>query len=131
MGRVHWGVVALLVFALGLSWLGRDPRESRADVKPGGEAHEEEEEKGGHAHVPAPLEYADAHVPPRIWTDAAMIARGKDIFTTKCAVCHGDQGDGKGPAGLALPLKPADLRESEGVAEMRDNYWFWRISEGG
>src|SRR5207245_78218 len=52
-------------------------------------------------------------------------------YTTRCAVCHGDQGDGKGPAGLALPLKPSDFRDKDGVAEMRDNYWFWRVSEGG
>ena len=60
-----------------------------------------------------------------------MIARGKGIYTTRCAVCHGDQGDGKGPAGMALPLKPPDFRDEDGVAEMRDNYWFWRVSEGG
>src|SRR2546428_4030251 len=89
------------------------------------------EEKGGHAHVPAPIEYADVHVPLSVWTDAAMIARGKDIYTTRCAVCHGDTGDGKGPAGVALPLKPSDFRDKDGVAEMRDNYWFWRVSEGG
>src|SRR2546428_873810 len=92
---------------------------------------EKDEEKGGHAHVPAPLEYADIHVPLSVWTDAAMIARGREIYTTRCAVCHGDAGDGKGPAGLALPLKPSDFRDRDGVAEMRDNYWFWRVSEGG
>src|SRR3989454_5777478 len=92
---------------------------------------DKDEEKGGHAHVPAPLEYADTHVPLNVWTDQAMIGRGKAIYTTRCAVCHGDTGDGKGPAGLALPLKPSDFRDRDGVAEMRDNYWFWRVSEGG
>ncbi len=86
---------------------------------------------GGHAHVPAPLEYADAHVPPRVWTDPAMIARGREIYAAKCAVCHGDRGDGRGPARQVLPLKPPDFRDRVGVAEMRDNYWFWRVSEGG
>jgi len=28
--------------------------------------------------VPAPLEYADVHVPLSVWTDPAMIARGKE-----------------------------------------------------
>jgi mono/diheme cytochrome c family protein len=92
---------------------------------------EKDDEKGGHAHVPAPLTYADAHVPLGIWTDPAMIERGKGIYATRCAICHGDSGDGKGPAGAALPLKPSDFRDKAGVAEMRDNYWFWRISEGG
>src|SRR5213593_1834520 len=114
-------VIALLV---GL-WIAHPPA-SRANGD-----KDEHEEKGGHAHVPAPTEYADIHVPLSVWTDAAMIARGKEIYTTRCAVCHGDQGDGKGPAGVALPLKPADFRDKDGVAEMRDNYWFWRVSEGG
>src|SRR5436309_528902 len=113
---------AALVLLLGL-WLAH-PRVIRANG-------EKDEEKAGHAHVPAPLEYADTHVPLNVWTDQAMIGRGKDIYTTRCAVCHGDAGDGKGPAGLALPLKPSDFRDRDGVAEMRDNYWFWRVSEGG
>ena len=113
------GVLGLLV---GL-WLVRPPA-TRAN----GDKHEE---KGGHAHVPAPLEYADVHVPLSVWTDLAMITRGKEIYATRCAVCHGDQGDGKGSAGVALPLKPSDFRDKAGVAEMRDNYWFWRVSEGG
>jgi len=107
-------------------WMGSPPV-TRADVT--GEPHDDE--KGGHVHVPAPVEYADAHVPPSVWTDPAMIARGKEIYDVKCAVCHGDAGDGKGPAGAVLPLKPPDLRDKTGIAEMRDNYWFWRVSEGG
>lgn len=110
--------------ALALALGAPHPLAIRAD-----EGHDEE--TGGHVHVPAPLEYADAHVPIRVWTDEKMIARGKEIYTTRCAVCHGDEGDGKGPAGVALPLKPSDFRDKHGVAEMRDNYWFWRISEGG
>jgi len=112
----------VLVLIVGL-WVFRPPA-SRANG-------DKDKEKGGHAHVPAPLEYADTHIPLSIWTDQAMIARGKEIYTIRCAVCHGDQGDGKGPAGMALPLKPPDFRDEDGVAEMRDNYWFWRVSEGG
>src|SRR5439155_15171086 len=113
---------AALVLLLGL-WLARPPM-----LCANGDKHEATR---GHAHVPAPLEYADAHVPLKVWADQAMIARGKEIYTTRCAVCHGDTGDGKGPAGVALPLKPSDFRDKAGVAEMRDNYWFWRVSEGG
>src|SRR5438876_445944 len=113
---------AALVLLLGL-WLAHPPV-----IRANGD---KDEAKGGHAHVPAPLEYAATHVPLNVWTDQAMIGRGKDIYTPRCAVCHGDAGDGKGPAGLALPLKPSDFRDRDGVAEMRDNYWFWRVSEGG
>jgi mono/diheme cytochrome c family protein len=60
-----------------------------------------------------------------------MMARGKEIYLTRCAVCHGESGDGKGPAGMALPLKPPDLTDRKMVSEMGGNYWFWRVSEGG
>ena len=119
-----WSITAVAMVALSIGLWSSNPAPTRAN----GEKHEE---TGGHAHVPAPLEYADVHVPLSVWTDAAMIARGKEIYTVRCAVCHGDEGDGKGPAGVALPLKPSDFRDKAGVAEMRTNYWFWRVSEGG
>jgi mono/diheme cytochrome c family protein len=82
-------------------------------------------------HAPVPPEYKSAHIPASAWTNPRLIARGKQIYTERCAVCHGDTGDGKGPAGLALPLKPPDLRDGKMIGEMTGNYWFWRVSEGG
>jgi mono/diheme cytochrome c family protein len=84
-----------------------------------------------HVHALVPAEYRSSHVPAAAWVDVRLIARGKEIYGTRCAVCHGDAGDGKGPAGLALPLKPPDLRDPKMIGEMAGNYWFWRISEGG
>ena len=66
-----------------------------------------------------------------VWTDPKMIAKGKEIFIAKCALCHGEKGDGKGPGSVNLPLKPADLTDGKMVAEMADNFWVWRVSEGG
>jgi mono/diheme cytochrome c family protein len=70
-------------------------------------------------------------VPASAWTNARLIARGKQIYVERCAVCHGDSGDGNGPASAALPLKPPDLRDGKMVGEMTGSYWFWRVSEGG
>ena len=86
---------------------------------------------GEHEHPVVPSAYADAHIPPGVWTDARMIARGKEIFDAKCALCHGAKGDGKGPGAANLPLKPANLTDRKMVAEMAGNYWVWRVSEGG
>ncbi len=34
---------------------------------------------------------------------------GEEIFKRQCAVCHGEGGEGNGPAAVALRPKPADL----------------------
>jgi mono/diheme cytochrome c family protein len=36
-------------------------------------------------------------------------ASGKEMFTTYCAVCHGTDGKGGGPAASALKVPPTDL----------------------
>ena len=91
----------------------------------GAGAHED------HEHPPVPAAYANSYVPIGVWTDPAMIARGKEIFTAKCALCHGETGDGRGPGAVNLQVKPADLTDARMVAEMPGNYWVWRVSEGG
>ena len=120
---------------------GHDPKDAAAPAAPAPGAHEHGEKghahddkdshAGGHVHAPVPPAYKSAHVPAAAWTDPRMIARGKEIYLSRCAVCHGDTGDGKGPAGAALPLKPPDLRDTKMIGEMTGNYWFWRVSEGG
>lgn len=41
----------------------------------------------------------------------ADVAKGKELFTQKCATCHGPDGAGDGPAAAALPpeMKPRNL----------------------
>ena len=84
-----------------------------------------------HDHATVPAVYANSHVPDRVWTDAAMIAKGKEIYAAKCALCHGEKGDGKGPGAAGLAVKPGDFTDRKMVAEMAGNYWVWRVSEGG
>jgi mono/diheme cytochrome c family protein len=96
-----------------------------AAVVDGAGAHED------HEHPPVPAAYAGAHVPIHVWTDPRAIAKGKEVFAAKCALCHGENGNGKGSGAANLPVKPADLTDARMVAEMPVNYWVWRVSEGG
>ena len=41
---------------------------------------------------------------------AADSERGKGIYTTHCATCHGEKGDGLGPEGQFLDPAPRDFR---------------------
>lgn len=45
------------------------------------------------------------HVPIK----ATSPASGKEMYTNYCAVCHGAEGKGTGPAASALKAPPADL----------------------
>jgi mono/diheme cytochrome c family protein len=38
---------------------------------------------------------------------------GQAIYLQNCASCHGDQGKGDGPTGMALPVKPRDFSTGE------------------
>ena len=58
-------------------------------------------------HWTAPPEMANRQSP--VPADAASLARGKQIYDTNCASCHGGTGKGDGPAAQALNPKPADL----------------------
>jgi mono/diheme cytochrome c family protein len=84
-----------------------------------------------HIHAPVPANYSKETPLPGIWTDSPVIARGATIHATKCAVCHGNEGAGDGPAVAGLIMKPASFRDKAMVAEMSPAYWFWRVSEGG
>ena len=121
--------VRLAVISVGLGFCIAWPAESppRAAAGAGGPGHA----RADHEHPPVPAAYANAHIPLAAWTDSKMIARGKEIYTAKCALCHGEKGDGKGPGAVNLPLKPADLTDARMVAEMPGNFWLWRVSEGG
>jgi mono/diheme cytochrome c family protein len=136
-GGVFFIASTILTMALAAgSWArAQSPGPKHDDHKHAGDGqkddHAHDEAAGAHVHAPVPPEYKRAHVPAAAWTDSRMIARGKEIYAVRCAVCHGETGDGKGPAGLVLPLKPPDLRDGKMMGEMAGNYWFWRISEGG
>jgi mono/diheme cytochrome c family protein len=59
----------------------------------------------------------------------ASTQKGKEIYESKCALCHGVNGDGKGPASAGLNPKPTNFRESHGE-KMTDGEHFWKITTG-
>lgn len=44
-----------------------------------------------------------------LWAAEGILARGRQIYLTYCAVCHGERGDGRGPAAARLQIKPRDF----------------------
>jgi len=44
----------------------------------------------------------------------SQVARGRDLYRANCASCHGDNGQGDGPAGIVLTPKPRNFHVTEG-----------------
>ncbi len=83
---------------------------------------------GGNAAQPTPPpEYAGKTNPKG--NDPAAAAAGKDLYAINCASCHGEKGLGDGPTAASLDPKPKPLATE--MKALKDDYLFWRISEGG
>jgi putative copper export protein/mono/diheme cytochrome c family protein len=66
----------------------------------------------------SPTEFADS-----------SIVRGAALFAANCAVCHGTDGRGDGPAAKSLPMPPADLTAAHFWMHTEGDL-FWFISHG-
>ena len=71
-----------------------------------------------------PTEYAGRTNP--LGADAAV--QGAEVFQSNCAMCHGPEGHGDGPAGQSLDPRPRNLADVQ--AKAADDYLFWRIHAG-
>ena len=62
--------------------------------------------------------------------NAPSIARGRALFQKDCAVCHGPEGRGDGPAAVKLPEKPDDLSRIAPPPVFPDGVVAYRIRNG-
>ena len=62
---------------------------------------------------------------------AEDVSGGRQLCEQNCAVCHGPQGLGDGPAGKSLNPPPASLIGLRRMPMVGDGYLDWTIAEGG
>lgn len=86
-----------------------------------------ETEGSGRERQEVPAEYAGQTNP--VAGDQAAIDAGRELYNTNCSTCHGETGQGDGPAGASLDPKPANLVDT--AAETEADYIHWVIAEGG
>ena len=80
-------------------------------------------------HLRSPNAGDAAAVSNPIAADEENITAGGALFAASCAVCHGEEGDGDGPAAASLGKSPADL-SADHVQELSDGALFYIISHG-
>lgn len=80
-------------------------------------------------HFSLPVAYTTM-VNPLPWTPE-NIREGGILYTKNCAMCHGDALDGNGLFARAFQPRPANFRDSGTIAQLDENYLYWRIKEGG
>lgn len=62
---------------------------------------------GGGAKIDEPLVLRDRVVP------VAELERGHEVYDRLCRSCHGERGDGQGPAASSLKVPPRDFRTGQ------------------
>ena len=61
--------------------------------------------------------------------DETSIARGKELYTINCQMCHGPAGEGNGPIAAFLANRPANFT-TDVVQSKSDGSFFLTISNG-
>ncbi len=64
-------------------------------------------------------------------SNSLVISEGKALFQSHCTSCHGEIGEGDGPAAAGLSPPPANLRWMMRRPMAGGGYLMWTISEGG
>lgn len=123
----------LLLLITACSGAASTEASSASATKPAAEEHMDEhmdEGDDGHImHVQAPDEFALLENP--FADDHEALEAGEETFTTLCATCHGEKGQGDGPGAAELDPKPADLSDQMMMSDLSDGYLFWRVTKGG
>jgi mono/diheme cytochrome c family protein len=60
-----------------------------------------------------------------------LIAKGKEIYSTSCASCHGADGKGDGAAGVAMNPKPRNFHSNDGWTNNADLMGMWKTLQEG
>ncbi|MGD8605730.1 MAG: cytochrome c [Myxococcales bacterium] len=75
-------------------------------------------------------EFADVQVPTDLLASDEARARGREIFENKCALCHGEEANGRGRRRKGLSSQPPNFQSEEWRNSVSPKYIFQVVSEG-
>lgn len=122
MGLMMAGISPDVMRHEGTNWTNVAAQEAVARGIDGGEHGAEAE------HAVAEEEHAEE--PAAVAIAPAQEFNAQQTYNMACAVCHGNAGDGNGPAGAALTPAPANFTDAAFWADRDDARIFTSIKEG-
>ena len=60
----------------------------------------------------------------------ASLERGKNLFSSQCAMCHGESGDGKGKLAEQYDFKSVDFTDVARQKQRTDGEYFYILTKG-
>ena len=107
---------AILVFCMvGGAFLAQEKKEEAQST--GAASSEAATASSPHNFAISPQEAARKN--PIRFTDVS-VDRGKKVYLTQCALCHGDKGDGKGDLAKEMKLKLPDFTQPDSLSKRTD-----------
>lgn len=97
--------------------------------------HHHDDDKSGHMQSmmavkeDIPDEYQIMERTP-IHPSEESLQQGRRLFLENCSACHGEEGNGKGPAAASLKTPPANFLDQKHSAMYGPGEKFWIISYG-
>jgi len=73
---------------------------------------------------------ADVQVPAGLLASDEARSRGREIFESKCALCHGQEADGHGRRRKGLSSQPPNFQSEEWRKSVSPQYVFQVVSQG-
>lgn len=88
-------------------------------------------------HSASPLEFVGienpltGEDPKALPSNHEFIKYGEVLYQNNCRWCHGKDADGKGEFAQGFLPRPANFKDTGTIAQLKQSYLLWRITEGG
>lgn len=127
MWKMFAGGVCLLFLMLGVFWAQEKQPQQSKEPSSTTEPTTTTTTPPAHAFVITPEDKARKN--PEKFTEES-VDKGKSVYLTQCAMCHGTSGDGKGDLAEIMHLNLPDMTKPDTLAKFTDGELWAMINSG-